>query len=42
MAELTNSQDLLETLAITAYPLLHSTILTTAPLWSGRMMKFVL
>ena len=33
MAELTKSEVLLATLAMTAYPLLRSTMVTTAPLW---------
>lgn len=33
MDELTNSDVFFSTLAITAYPLLRSTIVTTAPLW---------
>jgi hypothetical protein len=37
MAELTNSDVFFSTLAITAYPLLRSTIVTTAPLWLAPM-----
>ena len=37
MAEPTAADVLLDTLAITAYPLLRSTIVTTAPLWLAPM-----
>jgi len=37
MAELTNSDVFFSTFAITAYPLLRSTIVTTAPLWLAPM-----